>query len=55
MSASGGKLRVRLAQVAPRFGDLDANLEMPLEAAKEFVRRNPGHELFGVMREADGE
>ena len=30
-------------------------LEMPLEAAKEFVRRNPGHELFGVMREADGE
>lgn len=30
-------------------------LEMPLEQAKEYVRRTPGTELYGIMREADGE
>jgi len=30
-------------------------LEMPLDVAQDFVRRNPGTELYGVMREADGE
>ena len=28
-------------------------LEMPLEAAKDYVRRTPGAELYGLMREAD--
>lgn len=28
-------------------------LEMPLEQAREYVRRTPGTELFGIMREDD--
>ena len=28
-------------------------LEMPLEEAREFVRRNPGTELYGIMQEDD--
>lgn len=30
-------------------------LEMPLDVAQMYVKENPGCELYGVMREADGE